>query len=90
MKCLGGRTPPLHSMVRVWILGVGCFLYASWVLRHVPVSSIDILSEFLDTRSLQEPYSRWERVRTPVWKMQNSYLSVLLAESSVLSIKEVN
>ena len=30
------------------------------------------------------------RGRTPVWKMQNSYLSILLAESSVLGLKEVN
>ena len=90
MKSLCGKTRSLHPGVRVWILGVACLLYASWVLRHVPVSTIDVLPEFLETERLQKQYSRWERGRTPVWKMQNSYLSILLAESSVLSIKEVN
>jgi hypothetical protein len=89
MKSLCGKTRSLDPSVRVLIFGVACVLYASWVLRHVPTSINEVLPEFLPSEAMQHQYSRWERSRTPLWKMSNSYLSILLTESSQLSATEV-
>ena len=74
-----GKTRVINPSVRIWLFGVACLLYASWVHRHAPSSMEKVIPEGSLDWNLEKEYQAWMRARISVREMQDQYLAILEA-----------
>ena len=71
------KTRVIDPCHRIWLFGVACLIYASWIYRHLPEDQDQIIPENLITEELQKFYKTWMYKRVPVRVLVEQYLELL-------------
>lgn len=77
IKDLQAKTRVINPCHRIWLFGVACLIYASWIYRHLPEDEETVFPEELLTKELQMMYREWTYKRTPIHKLVTQYLTIL-------------
>lgn len=77
IKDLQAKTRVIDPCHRIWLFGVACLIYASWIYRHLPEDQDQIIPENLITEELQKFYKTWIYKRIPVRVLVEQYLEIL-------------
>ena len=71
------KTRVIDPCHRIWLFGVACIIYASWIYRHLPEDTNDVIPEELLTTEIERAYKAWMYKRTPVRVLVDQYLQIL-------------
>ena len=71
------KTRVIDPCHRIWIFGVACIIYASWIYRHLPEDADAVIPEELLTDEIKKAYRTWMYKRIPVRVLVDQYLQVL-------------
>lgn len=71
------KTRVIDPSHRIWLFGVACIIYASWIYRHLPEDTNDVIPEELLTEELKKAYRKWMYKRIPVRVLVDQYLQIL-------------
>ena len=71
------KTRVIDPCHRIWLFGIACLIYASWIIRHLPKDENQVIPEDLVTDELELLYKDWMHKRTPLYELVNQYLVIL-------------
>ena len=71
------KTRVIDASHRIWLFGVACIIYASWIYRHLPEDASDVIPEELLTNEIEKAYKTWMYKRIPVRVLVDQYLQIL-------------
>ena len=77
IKDLQAKTRVIDPGHRIWLFGVACIIYASWIYRHLPEDTNAVIPEELLTNEIKITYKTWMYNRIPVRALVDQYLQIL-------------